>query len=251
MSTEEKVSIEVASRLGSKARAREGSRRSTKSQVRSKLASSGVSTDGLSVTLGVRSMPIFPDHKVVKLFYNDTATITSSTVGIAGVYVFSANGLYDPNITGTGHQPIGFDQMMAFYNHYTVRVSRLIVTFRSLTANYGGWAAVAQKGTSTTVTTASQVIEDGYVVFAPLGIPSSSACVRKFESRHDVGKFQGMRAFVDNPDLSGDLSSNPTEQTYFHLSYWNDADNTNIAAAINVLIEYEAVFREPRPLTQS
>jgi len=196
-------------------------------------------------------MAIFPARKMVRLFYNENVQITSGTVGIAGIYVFSANGLYDPNITSTGHQPMGFDQMMLFYNHYTVRNARITATFRSTTANYGGWASVAVKGTSTTVTTATQIVEDGYVVYGPTGIPTSSLCVCKFQVSSDAGAFQGMKTTVDNPDMSGDSASNPAEQTYFHLSFWNDLDNTNVVASVNVLIEYEAWFREPRPLGQS
>lgn len=218
---------------------------------RNRQAATGSSTDGLAVTLGTHSMAIFPSTKVVKLFYNENVQITSSTASVAGVYVFSANGLYDPNITSTGHQPMGFDQMMLFYNHYTVKRSRIVATFRSVTANYGGWASVAVKGTSTTVTAATQIVEDGYVVYAPTGIISSGLCVRKLQMSHDVGAFQGMKITVDNPDLSGDSASNPAEQTYFHLSFWNDLDNTNVVASVNVLIEYEAQFREPRPLGQS
>lgn len=228
-----------------------GGRRSKKRANRRGRAAAGSSTDGMAVSLGSQSMAIFPARKQVKLFYNESVAITTGALGVAGVYVFSANGVYDPNISGTGHQPIGFDQMMLFYNHYTVLRSRIILTVRATTANYGGWASVAVKGTSTTVTAATQVVEDGFVVFAPLGIPTSSLCVRKFEMVHDVGKFQGMKVTIDNPDLSGDAASNPSEQTYFHVSYWNDLDNTNIVAGVNVLIEYDVVFREPRPLTQS
>ena len=35
-------------------------------------------------------------------------------------YIFTLNGLYDPNITGTGHQPRGYDQITPFYKAYTV-----------------------------------------------------------------------------------------------------------------------------------
>lgn len=198
-----------------------------------------------------KQMAVFPDRAHVILVYSESVTITSGTVGVAGVYVFAANGLYDPNITGTGHQPVGFDQMMLFYNHYVVVRSRFKGFYRSATANYGGYASVAVKGTSTTVTDATRLVEDGYVKYHPLGIPSSSTAFKSLEMPHNTAAFQGVVDPTDNPDLAGDSAANPAEITYFHLSYWNDLDNTAISCQVNVLIEYEVVFREPRPLTQS
>lgn len=198
-----------------------------------------------------KQMAVFPDRARVILPYSESVTVTSSSIGVAGVYVYSGNGIFDPNITSTGHQPIGFDQMMLFYNHYVVVGARLIATFRSATANYGGIAAIAVKGTSTTVTSAERLVEDGYVKYQHLGIPSSSTAYQQLKMTHDVAEFQGLVDLVDNPDLSGTSAANPAEETYFHLSYWNELDNTNISAQVHVLIEYEVIFREPRPLTQS
>ena len=39
------------------------------------------------------------------------------------------NSLFDPNRTGTGHQPYGFDQLSTFYNRYYVTGSKMTVTF--------------------------------------------------------------------------------------------------------------------------
>lgn len=46
---------------------------------------------------------------------------TTFTIGAAQpIYRFNLNSLYDPDLTGTGHQPYGFDQMAALFNRYRV-----------------------------------------------------------------------------------------------------------------------------------
>jgi hypothetical protein len=42
---------------------------------------------------------------------------------------FRTTAVYDPDYTGTGHQPYGFDQHSRLYNHYIVDTA--IITQRS------------------------------------------------------------------------------------------------------------------------
>jgi hypothetical protein len=50
------------------------------------------------------------------------------SAGAPASYLFHANGLYDPDHTGAGHQPHGFDQIMALYKNYQVLSSAIEVT---------------------------------------------------------------------------------------------------------------------------
>ena len=58
-----------------------------------------------------------PKTKVVRLKYVEFFSSNTGTA-VPAVKYFSANGCYDPYISGTGHQPRGFDQWTAFYDHY-------------------------------------------------------------------------------------------------------------------------------------
>ncbi|PWN73053.1 hypothetical protein CV717_29100, partial [Bacillus cereus] len=50
----------------------------------------------------------------------------------ATFYYFSCNGIHDPNITGTGHQPYGHDTVASLYNHY--RVDKSVITVSPTTS---------------------------------------------------------------------------------------------------------------------
>lgn len=61
-----------------------------------------------------------------KLKYSTDIQLNATAASI-DVHVFSANGLYDPDVTSTGNQPRLFDQYMALYNHYTVVAAAISV----------------------------------------------------------------------------------------------------------------------------
>lgn len=75
----------------------------------------------------------FPARRKAKLRYCDIVTLTGSETSTLGLThkLFGANNMYDPDYSAIGHQPRGFDQLMAIYNHYVVNSSVMRVTFVS------------------------------------------------------------------------------------------------------------------------
>jgi hypothetical protein len=53
---------------------------------------------------------------------------------VFNTHQFRLNSAYDPDLTATGHQPLGFDQWASFYNHYVVDR----VTWEMMVAPYSG-----------------------------------------------------------------------------------------------------------------
>lgn len=193
----------------------------------------------------IRSMPVFSQRTRRVVQYCGRAISAGSGAGTAGAYVFSANGLFDPDITGTGGQPMGFDQMMLFYNHYTVVKSSIVVAMTTTTA-VPAVLAVAVSGSATPLTSIEQIQENGRVTWTwleQLGIANSKGVVR---AKVDLGRFQGLRNVIDDPDMRGDSATNPSEQVYFIVYVWNPVDATVCGCAGQVFIEYDSIFHEPR-----
>jgi hypothetical protein len=63
--------------------------------------------------------------------YADVFQLTSGTAGIHGTkQVMNLNGMYDPDSTGTGHQPYGYDNFLGtIYTYYRVTDVEYRVTF--------------------------------------------------------------------------------------------------------------------------
>lgn len=200
--------------------------------------------------LDLRSIPLFPARYRCMLRYTDEFQITS-TSGAVGSYIFSANGLFDPNITSTGHQPAGFDQMMVSYEHYTVLRSRAVVTFQNGTAAVLPQVALSHRAANSAVTTWGQVLEDGLVKFTKLYGFNVKGSMQTMNLSADIAKFGGVDDLLDNPYYRGDIAANPTEQSYYHVQAVDNTLGSTCTVYCTIVIEYDAVFKEPRTLTQS
>lgn len=76
-----------------------------------------------------RMVPIttgLPDATYMKLKYTSFITLAGTPTAS---YVFAGNSCYDPDVTSTGLQPLGFDQWSAFYERYLVYGSSIKVHF--------------------------------------------------------------------------------------------------------------------------
>lgn len=66
------------------------------------------------------------DQTIVRLRYVSQVSLASA--GALATNVYSGNSCFDPDVTGTGHQPYFFDQWATFYADYTCLGSAVKVT---------------------------------------------------------------------------------------------------------------------------
>jgi len=171
--------------------------------------------------------------------------------GTPSNWIFSANGLYDPDITGTGHQPMGFDQMMAFYNHYEVIGAKIRFTphlgAEGSAFNYG----VKLDDSSTfAVSNIEGILEHPLNNWKSWSGPYTSLSnfdvVQTFSNKRFFGDKSGDRA------TWGDAASNPQDQAYF-LCWIAPLTALQDIGPIpcTITIEYIVKYHEPKDLTQS
>lgn len=73
-----------------------------------------------------------PQRSNLKITYADDSFSSSLAVGGAwqGIYQFRGNSVYDPDGTGVGVQPYGYDQLTPqLFNTYKVFASKILITF--------------------------------------------------------------------------------------------------------------------------
>lgn len=211
-------------------------------------------TSGRSYAQGELKMqtPLFPARVQKKLPYFEQAISLTGTAGVISQYVFSANGVYDPNVSGTGHQPLGFDTMMQYYEQYTVVSSRITVTGAGNGVQPATFSICLAP--DTTALALPDIVENGLIVMKTIdgrgNTYGSGERIGSLSLACNVANYFGRKSkkdLLDDVTLSGTVAANPTEQVYFVIAAWGfSAFTDNSAVNLSAIIEYDVVFWEPR-----
>jgi hypothetical protein len=166
-------------------------------------------------------------------------------------YVFRANDLFDPDFTSTGHQPMGFDQMIVFYNHFAVDKSRILCTFKNQAT---GTMRVALRvdADTTPITNYDTLLEFGGLTTDTLESKGVYGANKELTLTADIPRLQGIprKNITTDPSLIGNAGASPSDGTFFHISVWDPLGGGG-TVGVDVLIEFGAWFFEPRNLTPS
>lgn len=191
--------------------------------------------------------------------YAERVIVSSAAVqGSIGTYVFSSNGLFDPNNTGIGHQPRGFDQLMALYDHFTVTSAKIKVRFVNNSTSSRPYVGISVRDGNVAMADLEAFGEYGAKTLSnrPLGristadeagLSSSTVLTQSV----DVASFLGRKNAMSDPELKGDKTANPTEQVFFHVIVGDPNAASACSVSAYVTIEYETVFHEPKSPTSS
>jgi len=234
------------SRRTSKARPK-AARRGRKNDRNSLLSAAG---SNVKTTVIERTLPLFPVRTTRRLRYSDNFSL-ASTSGAVNTYVLGANCLYDPNITGTGHQPMGFDEMMLYYNHYTVTHCKLTLVAKAVSSSKMT-VMLRMDSSSTPITVIDRLVELGGVVIEHISNTGVYGDSKEMHLGLDIAKIQGISssAMTADTSLRGSNAANPSEITYFHVLVCDAAGLTG-TVNFDMVMDFVAVFTEPRDATES
>lgn len=192
------------------------------------------------------------DSQVVHMKYCDLIQINSGA-GTAASHLFSCVDIFDPDVTGTGHQPMGHDNWAAFYKFYRVIGAKIRVTFTPQGAGNTSSAigAVSVKGTSTLDSSASTVIERAGTRWSNIGNNYGKDGVTLTKG-FSAKKFFCIKDLRDTNTTRALFGASPNEAAFFHVSVFNPdgaTDNSNVNATVE--IQYAVMLTERVPLGQS
>lgn len=209
---------------------------------------------------------IVPQMLKVTLPYSAVVTITlnSDLPLYKQFYDFKANGLYDPNTTGFGHQPYGFDQWSALYRTYHVISSSVSVVFRYArselaSAGFSNLNVTAfislqrsNQASDYIASSRSAKLENPSSVFSTLGNPQASNSLKTLKYNYNADRFWNQDG-LDEDKLEAETGADPVQVASYLIGCHSsplDISRVDYVEA-TILIKYRVAFRHPLILTQS
>lgn len=163
--------------------------------------------------------PIGPAIRTVHRYVSE-ATIDPGAAGGTAVQVYSLNGLYDPDISGVGHQPMGFDQLNGLYNDYVVYGCHVELEMLSTDTTYSVVLGYSVYPGATTTSDYQTYLENpnsewGLVNIAS-GADSNAFRIKKY---FDIASVYGRtkQDLITEDYFKGNGAANPTDQVYLHI----------------------------------
>jgi len=222
-----------------------------------------------------RSKLGFPQAMRTKLRYCSRVEFEPTGTGIVSKR-FLANGMYDPDTTLGGHQPRGFDNLMAAYETFTVLGATISVSFM-----YEGYNGPSLKSTLGNLTQSYQSTENIVPALSPMicGLHKGTDVLASGTGQEQIEKdrtvwtfingqsphktlstsckisdFYGKAALTGAEGYTGSASADPTEHVSFEVwcgrvSDDYPAETTKVVGYVT--IEYDASFTEPLVLNSS
>jgi hypothetical protein len=185
----------------------------------------------------------FPDRSIQKLKYVDMIQLDATTAVVPAVWNFSCNGLWDPNQTGTGHQPMGFDQYATLYNHYHVMESYIKVIFMAPDdvgsgAKHAAIIGIMRNNDASDSRSTKDRLEESSTVYDVIhgDGPGTKQLTLGYKEK-------AIFPVDKRGDTHGAINANPQEQTSFQvfcaaITTGNDPSPIKAVVEINYLCEF-------------
>lgn len=183
----------------------------------------------------------FGTQYMATLTYADSFNFNIGALGTTNAYTFRLNSLFDPDLTGIGHQPYQLDQLSAIYKRYQVYGARVHLSFSdpSGPTTYVGYRV---RSSSNTTVSAGQIIGAiREMQSAKINHLSESGSERKDYSFYvDMAKVEGVSKATyqtDQADYSAAITANPVKSLFLDCI----GVNPNLAARtvqLNIKIVY-------------
>lgn len=209
--------------------------------------------------------------------YVETIDLVPSSETATGK-AYLANGCYDPRVAVGGHQPRGFDQFAELYQKFTVKSSKISVTFA-----YEGYLGCSlQDSTGSPAQSVGVPASSGTVIGCPSAIglihkttnnDNPAGTIQEFQemdrtkwctivptsgtktvtSRMNMSEFFGKDFLVGSDGYTGTAAGDPDNKVYYIIMAGLNSNEyaTSIKLRANLVIEYQLVWTEPKQLDKS
>lgn len=192
-----------------------------------------------------RALHPIPQRFITKMKYSEVVT-----TGVNGEYHMSLNSIFDPNTTGGGHQPYGFDQLAILYNRYRVISCgyRLNLAVGSSTVPVVVTALPAN--TPITALTSSEIRENPRAKYITQN-PGAAAITLSGKTYLPSLVGRSKAQYMADDRYQATVISSPDEVASLAIQTFIGSGNVAAGTQVQVLMEYTVEFFDIKSLGQS
>lgn len=196
-------------------------------------------------------MGAFPFRSLKTFKYAQLITFSNATT-VGSQFVFRMNSIFDPDQSGGGHQPYGYDTAATIYARYLVRSFKYDIRFCSA-QDQNFVATIPSNGGIVSVTnlaTFENAVETPLSQFRALAYDGGFPV--QITGEHKLNELNGstMTRYTSDDRFAAAFGANPTEIMYLYVTCYNPSSNTVIVQAL-CHFEYEAEVYDPFQLAPS
>lgn len=190
--------------------------------------------------------PVAKKH-IVRLKYADVFGFTVSA-GSTSVQAMNLNSLFDPDRTGVGHQPYGFDQLAALFAHYRVFRTKWHIEFAGSSDRLH--ATVIPVNALPVTTSYSNLMEQPLAINKALSFDGGFPI--KFKGSISLPKLTGASSVQYKTDdrYSAAVGASPTELMTLYIQLYNPTA-AGVTTSCSVVMVFYSEFYDPITLSAS
>lgn len=158
-----------------------------------------------------------PDRLKIRLPYYENIKWSGNTDAF---YDWNINSIWDPNRSGTGHQPLGFDQWTTLFNRYRVMGCKVVFTATNLTDVPVRVGYIADNQATGSVYLGSLAkFEQPHMKSMVLGAKDGAASTKSFSCYFSPARIVGspMYRYMADNQYQAQVQSNPSEIIVGHV----------------------------------
>lgn len=199
---------------------------------------------------GIRAGPLslIAPAMYTKLRYRQKLTLTASTT--FQYNVFRLNSMYDPDYTGIGGQPMGFDQLAALYNKFTVYGCKVRISCSQAGAVPTTVVMAPQKGVTYGTLTPDELQERRLSVSKKV-TAARPAVLKRYYPMSGLFGVSKSDILGDEGDYASTITAGPTKNFYLLLGMQPDDSVTASNVYLDVELTYYVKAFENKSLARS
>lgn len=189
--------------------------------------------NGRKTVLVNRSLQPIAQRYIAKLKYVESVVLSA----VSQPYAFRINSLFDPNSSGIGRQPYGFDQLAALYNRYRVIAVKMRIISGVPDANTPVRLTGLVSNDVITITSGDQAAENPRSK-SIVQFPQADSHVLKHTAYLPSVVGRSRAQYMADDRYQSLCTTNPAENVFLYL--WN-TNLANVTQAANIQIQLEFI----------